>query len=108
MFRYFQAVMLIALIGIFVPRAVVEVGFMYNIYEAYAIYKYYYMIIVFAGGTKPFVEKSCTRDVRPNAVPCPCLVCLPPLRNSGQDILFSKAYAYGVFTFTPSTCLEDV
>lgn len=80
--RLSQAIMLIALVGLFVPRAVVEVGFMYNIYEAYAIYKYYYLIIVFAGGTIPFVEKSRNVDVRPNAVPCPCFVCLPPIRNS--------------------------
>lgn len=80
----FPAITLMALVGLFVPRAVVEVGFMYNIYEAYAIYKYYYLIIVFAGGTTPFVEKSCAVDVRPNAVPCPCLVCLPPIRNSSR------------------------
>ncbi|XP_039270160.2 organic solute transporter subunit alpha-like isoform X1 [Styela clava] len=97
----FPAIMTIALIGMFVPRAVVEVGFMYNIYVAYAIYKYYYLIIVFAGGTKPFVEKSCVKEIGMNAVPCPCLVCLPPIRNSVRVIEIVKWLILQYVVITP-------
>ena len=74
--------MIIGTIAIFVPRAVIYLTFLYGIFVAFAIYKYYHLIIVFAGGTQSFIEKSCEKLVGLNQFPCCCIVCLPKVYNS--------------------------
>ena len=74
--------MIFGTIAIFIPRAVVYLSFFYNIFIAFALYKYYRLIMVFVGGTLSFVEKSCGKSTRLNQAPCCCLCCLPDIINN--------------------------
>ena len=77
-----QTIMFIGTIAVFIPRAVVYLMFIYAIYFAFAMYKYYYLIIAFGGGTLSFVDKSHDKLVGLNQVPCCCVVCMPKVYNS--------------------------
>ena len=57
-FFYLQAIIVLGTIAVFMPRSLVYLMFMYNIYVAFAIYKFYYLIMEFAGHQSAFVEKT--------------------------------------------------
>ncbi|XP_002131316.2 organic solute transporter subunit alpha [Ciona intestinalis] len=97
----YPAVILISTISVFIPRALVYMTFMYTIYVAFAVYKYYYLIIVFAGGTKPFVDKTESHDIRLNNAPCCCLVCIPTINNSMRVTTTTKWLIFQNVIFTP-------
>ncbi|CAK8689013.1 unnamed protein product [Clavelina lepadiformis] len=97
----FPGLMIIGTVAIFIPRGVVYLSFIYGIFVAYAVYKYYYLIIVFAGGTKSFVDKSAHNDVPLNNIPCCCLVCLPKIKNSERVTNTAKWLILQNVIFTP-------
>ena len=74
--------MIIGTVAIFVPRAVVYLSFIYNIIVAFALYKFYRLVMVFVGGTRSFIEKSSEKAVGLNKAPCCCICCLPKIHNN--------------------------
>ena len=82
LFVLLQAVMTVGTIGVFVPRAVDYMAFIYNLFVAFSIYKFYGLIMIFVGGTLSFVRKTSDKLVRLNQIPICCLFCLPKVRNS--------------------------
>jgi len=95
------AIICIATIGVFIPRSLIYLTFMFNIYFAYANYKYYYLIMVFAGGSKAFVEKSSAIPIKTNLVPCCCLFCLPKIYNSVKTVDVAKWLIFQNVICTP-------
>nr|XP_009859757.1 organic solute transporter subunit alpha isoform X2 [Ciona intestinalis] len=86
----YPAVLLVGTVAVFTPRSLVVLSFISEIYLAYAEYKYFYLIITFAGGTKSFVDKTTHIDVGLNNTPCCCLICLPKVKNSVSLMMLAK------------------
>jgi len=95
-------VITVSTIGVFIPRSLVYITFMNNIYFAYANYKYYYLIMVFAGGQKPFVDKSSHQEIKTNLVPCCCLCCLPKIYNSVKATEMAKWFIFQAVIVVPA------
>jgi len=102
------AIIVLGTIAVFMPRSLVYLMFMYNIYVAFAIYKFYYLIMEFAGHQSAFVEKTKGKQITLNHAPCCCLVCLPNLTNSRKATKIAKLLILQNALLTPLYCALGV